>query len=69
MHTENGEMMKNGMVCRCTHHKFIPVLIILFGLTFLLQAMNVFTPMFVSIAWPMMVIAAGLTKLGGCKCC
>jgi energy-coupling factor transporter transmembrane protein EcfT len=64
----DGKM--NGK-CNCMHHKVVPLVIVLIGLAFLLQAFNVLTPMFVAIAWPVLVIIAGLTKLGGrsCKCC
>jgi len=62
-----------GTKCACPHHKAIPVLIILFGLTFLLEGMGVITPEFAMMAWPMIIIAGGLMKLingsGMCKCC
>lgn len=65
------ENMKNA--CACPHHKVIPVLIVLFGLTFLLGALGILTPGFVNIAWPIIVIAGGLmkwvNKSGMCKCC
>ena len=71
------ENMQNNMgggmkkTCSCTHHKVIPVLVVLFGLTFLLGALNVFTPGFVAIVWPVIVIIGGLVKLTSkmCKCC
>ena len=58
-------------VCVCPHHKAIPVLVILFGLTFLLGALDWARPEFVAIAWPVIVIAGGAVKLTGkmCKCC
>lgn len=48
----------------------MPVLIILLGLLFLLEALNVVTVSFTSVAWPILVILAGLVKWmgGGCKC-
>ncbi|OGZ65845.1 MAG: hypothetical protein A3D34_03300 [Candidatus Staskawiczbacteria bacterium RIFCSPHIGHO2_02_FULL_33_16] len=59
--------------CNCTHHKTIPVLVILFGLAFLLQALDVISSGFVMIAWPIIIIAVGVMKLveksGVCKCC
>ena len=65
---ENTEGQK---CCGCPHHKVVPVLVVLFGLTFLLGNLNVLTQQFVGIAWPIIVGIAGLTKLGGgkCKCC
>lgn len=60
-------------ICACPHHKVMPILVILFGLTFLLGALGVFTADFVGTVWPVIVIAAGLMKWmeksGMCKCC
>lgn len=68
---ENMQGMKN--VCSCPHHKVVPVLVVLFGLTFLLGALGILTSGFVMIAWPVLVIAGGLmkwmSKSGMCKCC
>ena len=65
------ENMKN--MCACSHHKVMPILVILFGLTFLLGALGILTSGFVNIAWPVIVIAGGLmkwiSKSGMCKCC
>ncbi len=66
---ENMQGMKN--MCACPHHRVLPVLVILFGLTFLLQAWNVVTPAFAMTVWPILVIVAGFMKLtkNMCKCC
>ena len=60
-------------VCKCPHHKVVPVLVILFGLTFLLGAWGTFTASTVNTIWPVLVILAGAMKLidrsGMCKCC
>ncbi len=60
-------------MCKCPHHKVMPVLVVLFGLTFLLGTLDILTSGFVNIAWPVLVIAAGLMKWveksGMCKCC
>ena len=65
------ENMKN--MCSCSHHKVMPVLVILFGLTFLLGALGILASGFVNIVWPIIVIAGGLmkwaNKSGMCKCC
>ena len=63
--------MGTGMVCRCPHHKVIPGLIVLFGLTFLLGATGVLSSYAVSIIWPILIVLGGLMKLfkGACKCC
>ena len=60
-----------GEKCYCPHHKVVPIFVVLLGLLFLLNAFNVFNPMFVSVAWPILVIAAGLTKMfeHKCTCC
>ena len=61
------------MVCKCPHHKAMPVFIILFGLTFLLGAWNVLSWNTVGIVWPIIVILAGIMKWMEkskmCKCC
>ncbi len=63
--------MKN--MCKCPHHNVMPALVILFGLTFLLEAWHMVTPEFAMTAWPILVIVAGLMKWseksGMCKCC
>jgi len=60
-----------GPACGCPHHKVVPGFIALFGLLFLLHAFGIFTDMFVDVAWPVLVLLAGLTKMfsRGCKCC
>jgi len=72
MHMEEKMSKKGeGLVCRCPHHKFVPGLVVLFGLLFLLANFGVFSAEFVNVAWPILVLAAGLAKLSGsyCKCC
>ncbi len=63
--------MKHGMTCKCPHHACMSVLVLVFGLLFLLGALDVFTDRVVSIVWPILVIVAGFMKLGEgkCKCC
>ncbi len=58
-------------MCKCPHHKVFPLLVVLFGLTFLLGAVGYLTPAAVSITWPILVIIAGIfkMKMGGCRCC
>ncbi len=71
MQNQNMGGMKN--MCKCPHHKAMPVLVILFGLTFLLEALGVVTSGFAMVVWPVLVIIAGLMKWteksGMCKCC
>ena len=49
----------------------IGVLVVLFGLTFLLGAFQVLSSNTVAIVWPILVILAGLKTIfrGMCKCC
>jgi hypothetical protein len=65
------EEMKAGMTCKCPHHKMLPLLVVLFGLNFLLGTLSVITMRTESIIWPIIVIVAGLMKMSGgaCKCC
>lgn len=60
-----------GSSCQCPHHFGISVLVILFGITFLLQATGVLSPSVVAYIWPSLVIVGGLYKLvmGMCSCC
>ena len=68
---QNMGGMKN--MCKCTHHKVIPVLVILFGITFLLGTWGTLDWSAVNVIWPVLVIVAGVMKWmergGMCKCC
>ena len=63
--------MSGGKTCRCPHHKVVPVLVILFALSFLLDDFKVLPPGVVNIIWPVLVGLAGVMKLmeGNCRCC
>ena len=63
--------MEHKNVCPCPHHKVTPVLVVLFGLLFLLGYFGVIGEQVVMVGWPILVILGGLTKLtqGVCKCC
>ncbi|MDP3901290.1 MAG: hypothetical protein Q8Q38_03105 [bacterium] len=63
--------MEGKNVCGCSHHKVIPVLIVLFGALFFLGEIDVVSSGTVSLWWPIIVMAGGLTKLTAkaCKCC
>ena len=60
-------------MCKCPHHKVMPVLVILFGVTFLLGYWGTLSWGMVNTVWPILVILAGAMKLadksGMCKCC
>ena len=60
-----------GMMCKCSHHKVMPILVIVFGLLFLGGALEWVSPMTVMVTWPILVIIGGVMKLSGgmCKCC
>jgi len=63
--------MEHGKTCHCGHHKMMPVLVIIFGLVFLLAEFNVLTWGFVNVTWPILIIIFGVGKLmsGKCTCC
>ena len=62
-------MTKN--VCKCPHHKVVPMLVVLFALAFLGGNLGWWGMHTVDIAWPALVGLAGIMKLmeGSCKCC
>ncbi len=67
-----GKMMGGGMnMCKCPHHKVIPMMIFIIGLLFLLNVLNVITAMALSWLWPIAVMIIGLMKMmkGSCQCC
>ncbi len=64
-------MQGNMNVCKCSHHKIIPALIALIGLTFLLGNVGVLTGGAVGLIWPILLILIGLQKMFKhmCTCC
>ena len=68
-----GGMQNMKKVCKCPHHKVVPALIILIGLTFLLGSWGTLSASSVNVIWPVLVILAGAMKFGEkagmCKCC
>jgi len=66
-----GGMNGGKNVCKCHHHKVVPVSIILIGIVFLLGTIGVLTMWAVNVIWPILLIVIGGTKLGSrmCKCC
>ena len=63
--------MNDKKVCSCPHHAMLPIFAVAFGLTFLLRGLGVLEPGIANIIWPIIVMAAGMTKLGSrfCTCC
>ena len=57
--------------CECMCHKMLSVLVFLFGLVFLLDAMAVISHAMAYMIWPVIVMVAGATMFfkGSCKCC
>jgi len=49
----------------------VPMCIILIGLAFLLQSLDLVSAMFVNYSWPVLLIVIGLMKMlgSGCACC
>jgi len=65
---EMGGKCCNHGVCSCMHHKIMPILIVLFGLSFLLTALGVYSMDVNAVIWPIIVILGGLVKLKGGMC-
>ncbi len=65
----SNECSKSKCCCPC--HKVMSILVILFGLTFLLGALDILSADTVQLVWPFIIILAGLKSMcaGGCKCC
>ncbi len=63
--------VSNSQMCKCPHHKIVPMLIALIGVLFLLSALNIIGEKLTMIGWPVLVILIGLNKMmgGKCKCC
>lgn len=64
--------LKECSTCGCMCHKFTGILIILFGLTFLLGHLGVLSAYAVSIIWPILLILVGIIvgfRKDLCKCC
>ncbi|MDB5237169.1 MAG: hypothetical protein JWL88_271 [Parcubacteria group bacterium] len=57
--------------CRCMHHKIVPILIILFGLNFLLGTLGYLNITIARFGWPVIIMLIGLVQLfsGSCACC
>jgi hypothetical protein len=56
-------------ICKCSHHKVVPVSIALIGLTFLLGQLGIFTDAAVAMIWPILLIVIGIFKMKKCNCC
>lgn len=56
-------------VCKCPHHKAMPLGLVIIGLVFLLGYMGILSGVVVMYTWPVVLILIGLSKMGWCKCC
>ncbi len=71
MMENEGKMGGGANVCKCPHHKMVPLLIFIIGLLFFLNAINVVTTSALTMLWPVAVMLVGLMKMmkRKCKCC
>ena len=71
MPNEGGGNMGAMNMCRCPHHKIVPLLIFVIGLLFFLNTLNVVTSSAVATLWPIALMLIGLMKMmsNKCKCC
>jgi hypothetical protein len=64
-------MGNKNKVCEHDHHSVIPVLFILFAISFLLQYQGILAPHSIDIIWPILVGVGGMVMLieDKCGCC
>lgn len=62
--------MNQASHCNCSHHKVLPVFLILIGTSFLLSQLGIISPEVNGIVSPTLVILLGFAKLkgGSCSC-
>ena len=60
----------DGRHCSCSHHKIVPIILVIIGASFLLTQLGIITVVANSYIWPVSLILIGLMKLmsGNCKC-
>lgn len=57
-----------GKTCNCPHHKGVGGwLVTIFGLSFLLQNLQIITPELANIIWPSAIVLFGIKM--SCRCC
>lgn len=61
---------KNG-ICSHDHHSILPILVILFAISFLLQYQGLLAEDSVNVIWPILVGIGGMVMLvdNKCDCC
>ena len=60
--------MMGKEMCSCPHHKVTPVCLIIIGLVYLAGQIGWFTPGFVAVSWPILLIIIGIGKWMGSSC-
>ena len=63
--------MEKNQTCNHDHHSIIPILVILFAISFLLQYQGLLAKDAVNIIWPILVGLAGMIMIveDKCRCC
>ena len=62
--------LMHGETCKCVHHKFVPMLVVIFGVLFFLHAIGSLSSQTLNYMWPVIVILVGVMKMSDnmCKC-
>lgn len=65
------EGQSGANMCKCSHHKFLAILVILFGLLFLGGSLGWWSSGVVNTGWPILVVLGGVFKFmkNKCTCC
>ena len=68
---DQAQTQGQGQMCKCSHHKMTPFLVVLIGGVFILRGLHYFTPDAADILWGVLILCLGFQKLarGMCKCC
>ena len=61
-------MAEDKKICKCAHHKVVPVCIALIGLAVLLMKLDVYASV-MGLVWPALLVVIGGAKMVECNCC
>jgi hypothetical protein len=63
--------MDSAKKCSCHHHKILPILLVVFGLSFILGDLHILSGAQVNLIWPSLFVIGGLAKMFShrCGCC